>query len=131
MAATMYGQLPIQPAPVKMAGAMPTPSPDPFAQAVAEAQAKYPRFAHLPIKLTQGNGPGWSETYEPADRNNPHPGNWTVQLRSKDALSGKVPYSSTIGFEMIHALQQSDPQYRAFTDQFIKSMTPEQLRDAR
>lgn len=107
------------------------PPPDPMQQAVTEAKTKYPRFANIPIKLTTGKGPGWSETYEPEDEQNPHPGNWTVQLRSPEAINGKVPHSSTIGFEMIHALQASDPQYQKMTDRFVKSMTPDQLADAR
>ena len=107
------------------------PAPDPYAQAVTEAKQKYPRFANIPIKLTTGSGPGWSETYEPDDKENPHPGNWTVQLRSDEAKNGKVPHSSTVGFEMIHALQANDPQYQKMTDQFVKSMTPSQLSSAK
>lgn len=104
-------------------------SDDAAQAAVKAAKTKYPRFAHLPIKLTAGKGSGWSETYEPTEQTNPHPGHWTVELRSPKALAGN--YDSTIGFEMIHALQATDPQYKKFTNQFVQSMTPQQIKDSK
>lgn len=110
--------------------ATPTPAaiaPDPDAQAVEAAKQQYPRFAKYPIALMRGGaGPDYSETYPPDEEGNPKPGNWTIQLRSKDALENKNT-TSQIGLEMIHALFADDPKYQKFTDQFIQSMTPNQM----
>jgi hypothetical protein len=128
MASTLYGQIPINPPQNAQVGS-PAAAPDPYATAVTEAKTRYPRFAHLPIKMTsQGPSiPYGSETYPPNEGNNPHPGNWTIQVHPSELAKGPKYLADTVGLEMIHGLQGTDPQYQKFTDQFIKSMTPGQM----
>ena len=111
-------------------GAVPIPTlGDPYADLAAKAKAKYPRLANYPIKVTSAGPPidNGSETYPPTEDQNPHPGNWTIQLNPKKMTGDPV---DNVGLEMIHTLQGADPQYQKFTDQFVRSMTPGQLADS-
>lgn len=103
-------------------------APDPYAAAVAQAKQRYPRIGHVPFALVKGSGPGMSETYEPEDEENPRPGSWTIQLRDPSVLNNPSKWANYIALESIHALQAQDPKYQQFTEQFINSMTPRQLK---
>jgi hypothetical protein len=86
------------------------------------------------MKLTSGSGPGYSETYEPDEKGaggNPYPGNWTVQLRNPGVIKDPSQWQDYIGLESLHPLYAQDQGYRALTNEFVKSMTPEQMRSAR
>ncbi len=102
-----------------------------FLQAVQTAKQRYPRISNIPMALTTGKGPFFSETYEPEDPQNPQRGDWTVQLRSPGAIANKAQWPSVVGLEALHPLFAQDPKYQAFTKQFTGMMTPGQLADAR
>lgn len=108
-----------------------TLGPDPFAAAVMQAKQQYPRFAKLPLALTKGTGPMYSETYPPEEDENPVPGKWTIQLRSPEALGDQKKWPDEVSLEAIHGLQATDPGYQKLTDEFVHSMTHDQLSDAR
>ncbi len=72
-----------------------------------------------------------SETFPPDERGNPNPGNWTVQLRDPSVVKDKSVWPEYVGLESIHQLQAKDTKYQQFTEQFVKSMTPDQQRAAR
>jgi hypothetical protein len=108
-----------------------TATPDPYAAAIQQAKQKYPRIASIPFKLTTGKGPGMSETYEPDDEDNPHKGNWTVQLRHPSVINNPSSWPDYVALESLHPLYAHDQGYRQLTNQFVKSMTPDQLADAR
>ena len=99
-------------------------------QAVTTEQQRYPRIANVPMALTTGVGPGYSETYEPDDPQNPVQGKWNVQLRDPNAISNQTQWPSDVGLEAIHALQANDPRYQSMTKQFTQMMSPGQLADA-
>jgi hypothetical protein len=101
-------------------------------EAVAAAKQQWPRIKNIPIKLTTGSGPGYSETYGPqetgGDGGNPYPGNWTVQLRNPGVVKDRSQWQDYIGLEALHPLYAEDKGYQDLTNQFVKSMTPDQLR---
>lgn len=104
-----------------------------FDDAVSAAKKQWPRIANIPIKLTTGKGPGYSETYAPDEEGeggNPYPGNWTVQLRNPDVIKDKSKWQDYIGLESLHPLYAQDKGYQALTQQFVKSMTKQQMTDA-
>lgn len=114
----------------------PTASPtfDPYADAIQQAQATYPRIKSIPFALTVGKGPGMSETYEPDEKGeggNPFPGKWTVQLRNPEVIQNRSIWPDYIALESLHPLYAQDKGYQQLTQQFVKSMTPDQLADAR
>lgn len=113
------------------AQATPAPTPDPYAAAIQQAKQQYPRIARIPFKLTTGKGPGMSETFEPDDEDNPHKGNWTVQLRHPSVVNNPASWPDYIALESLHPLYAQDKGYQGLTDQFVKSMTPAQLADAK
>jgi hypothetical protein len=119
----------MQPKPPPGAGQGPA-AQNPFDSAVATAKATYPRIASVPMKLTTGSGPGMSETFEPNDNSNPARGNWTVQLRDQSVVNDKSMWPDYVGLEALHPLYANDKGYQNLTDQFVKSMTPEQTADA-
>ncbi len=102
----------------------------PYSAAVGQSQKQYPRFADIPLALTTGVGPGFSETYPPSESNNPQPGKWTVQLRDPKAIADRKNWPDMVSLEAIHALQQNDPVYQIRSQQFIDSMTPGQQADS-
>lgn len=110
---------------------MPGPSLIDFIQAVARSKQQYPRFNSLPLALTTGTGPGYSETYPPTEDYNPQPGKWTVQMRDPKTIADVKHYPSNVSLEAIHGLEATDPGYQSLTRQFIASMTPEQIRSSR
>lgn len=113
--------------------APPTPTVDPktLAAAVNTAKTRYPRLASYPIALTTGKGPYESETFKPEDKDNPMPGQWNIQLRSAKSMANPSLLPDTVASEMQHALYEKDARYKAETDAFVKSMTPDQLASAK
>ena len=99
--------------------------------AVEAAKQQYPRFNNLPLSLSVGVGPGFSETYFPDDPENPQPGKLNVQLRDPKAIKNKSQWPDDVSLEAIHGLQDTDPKYQKFTQSFVHSMTREQMAAAR
>jgi hypothetical protein len=100
-------------------------------RAVNKTLQRYPAFSTLgPIELTEGNGPYQSETYLPNDPDNPDPGKLDIQLRSAESKDpGK--YEDEVASEALHGVEATDPVYRALTQQFVKSMTPDELAESK
>jgi len=124
---TLQGQL--QPS----ATPAPEATPDPYAQAVVEAQSRYPWLKTLgvPIKLTTGKGPFMSESYPPHDDHNPYPGNFTVQLRNPKLVDNPEQWPAALGREGMDYMARFNPTYQNYAKQFRHLMTPPQLKMAR
>lgn len=115
---------------------MPDASQNDLDGAVALAKQQFPRLANWNVKLTTGerkgdDDPRQSETYFPDDPDNPTPGTWNLQLLNPKTIADKSLWPQYVGLESLHWLQDQDPQFQNYTEQFVKSMTPQQHADAR
>jgi hypothetical protein len=103
-----------------------------------EIKQNYPALGRVPFSVRYGKGEGYAETY-PAwesgshDDPNPTPGHHAIQIRRKDL--SREDLSTLIAGESLHWMggidprtgQAVDPEFRKFKDQFINSLTSEQL----
>jgi hypothetical protein len=112
--------------------AAPTSASDPMSGAVQQAMTQYPWLSRLgaPLKLTQGSGPGESESYMPHTDENPDRGNYTVELRSANAKKDSGVWPALMASESMDWLARQDPTYQQFAEEFRKTMTPRQLRNS-
>lgn len=112
----------------------PNSTVDPYQSAVTEAMDKYPWLKRMgvPIKLTVGKGPYMSESYDPKADENPHPGNFTIEMRNSRLINDQTSWPATIGREGMDYMARHDPVYKAHAQQFRQLMAkePEQTQIA-
>lgn len=123
------------PASSQMIGSMAQnqPKADPYDTAVKTAMQRYPwlRTIGAPIKLTTGKGPYMSESYMPHAEENPHPGNFTVELRHPRLINDPSSWPALIGREGMDYMARHDPTFQSYASQFQKTYTQPQLDRAR
>lgn len=98
-----------------------------------EVVKQYPALGKHPFVITRGAGPGHAETYPYYESHSPMPGVNVIELRNQNMTPEEI--KSTLAGEALHVLsgidpttqQPVDPNFRKFKDQFINSLTPEQL----
>ena len=128
------GLLSGQPKPTNYFGAL-TPSPE---QLMAQVLGKYPAIERHKGALTVRQGPAMSdgrqlEYYPPWERDNPIPGKATVELYNTKE-SPEIMQNLVAG-DMLHYMgsvdprnnQTIDPTFRAVKQQFLSTLTPEQV----
>jgi hypothetical protein len=107
---------------------------DEFYPIMQSLKKKYPALAKHPFYVRRGEGPFHSETYPAWDPANPAPGVHTIEVRNKD-LKGQELQNLLLG-ETFHVLgsinphtnQPLDPTWFQFKQQFLQTLTPEQLQ---
>lgn len=111
-------------------GTSPTQTPDPYSAAVQKATQQYPWLKRMgvPIKLIVGKGPYMSESYDPHTDENPHPGNFTVELRNSRLVDDPSSWPAALGREGMDYMARHDPTFQSTAKQFRSLMTPDQLQ---
>lgn len=80
------------------------------------------------VKIQRGSGPGHLEFYPPDEEENPNPGMATIEIRNQK-LKGDALRNAVAG-DLLH-LAPTIPKYRKLKDEFISSLSKEQMQFAR
>lgn len=100
---------------------------------LAEIARQYPAIGRHRFTLRRGQGPGQLEFFPAWEERNPTPGEHTIEIRNP-ALTGQALQDAIAG-DALHLLgavdprtgKAVDPAFRALKEQFLGTLTPEQV----
>lgn len=117
----------------------PTHPADPYAPIIQSMNRDFPLIANIPFSVSKGQGPYWSEVYQPWDKENPTPNQFHIELRKW----AEQPHSDDdtrrlLTGEMFHHLgavnpttgQPVNPQWYGLKQEVINTMAPNDFKNA-
>jgi len=113
-------------------------APDPYTAMLADIKSKYRLLSDVPIDVTKGSGPYYSETYQPWQADNPTPGQLHIEMRHyEDQPRSRQDTENLITGETFHYLgnvkpdgQPVDPKWYAMKQQVWQTMPQHERQNA-
>lgn len=104
-----------------------------YQEILGEVQKEYPALQKHQLSVIPGRGENYAETYPYYEQDNPNPGINTIEIRDRNLTREQI--KSIIVGESLHILGGIDPAtglpvdkgFRQYKDQFVNSLTPQQL----